>query len=79
MNIEKFSEKGRTLFVQFKCERCGTTALRTFEACLKDAKHGCGALWDFCPPEKWRDGGFYYPLFCPDCSKAYEEFMRNER
>lgn len=75
MNITEFSSHGRTLMVEFKCRRCKTTALRPFEDCVSKDYRG---LYDCEPPKEWRDGGFYYPLFCPECHEAYKRFMNME-
>jgi hypothetical protein len=35
-------------------------------------------LWDLRPPADGENGGFYYPLFCPECSAAHKKFMNME-
>jgi hypothetical protein len=35
-------------------------------------------LYDLAPPADWRDGGFYYPMFCKECKEAFERFMDGE-
>ena len=42
---------------------------------MNEAFEDYQGLYDLRPPEGWNSGGFYYPLLCPDCKKAYEEFM----
>ena len=75
MEINNYQTHGRTLMVEFKCYRCKTTAIRSFEDCLNDASEYYRDLYDLHPPEGWKDGGFCYPLFCPECAKKYELFM----
>lgn len=75
MEITKYETHGRKLLVEFKCRRCKITAIRPLEECMKEAKECYRCLYDLKPPKEWEDGGFYYPMFCPDCAKAYEEFM----
>jgi hypothetical protein len=75
MNIDRYETHGRKLMVEFKCRRCGETALRPLEDCMKEMIDGYRNLYDLHPPTGWEDGGFYYPMFCPDCKKAYERFM----
>lgn len=74
MDICTYEEHGRKLLVEFKCRRCGTTALRPLQESVKEADYIQG-LWSLNPPKEWYNGGFYYPLFCPDCKRAYDEFM----
>ena len=76
MEIKYFEGYGRKLLVEFTCRRCRKTATMSFEECINKSKE-CTfrGLYDLRPPEKWYDGGFYYPLFCPDCKKAYDEFL----
>ena len=74
MVIHSFEDHGRKLLVEFECRRCRTTATRTLEECLKELE-AFNDLYNLRPPKEWEDGGFYYPLFCPDCKKAYAEFM----
>lgn len=78
VNIEQFESHGRTLLVEFKCRRCKKTEIRKFEYALKDSSEYFRGLYDLKPPAGWQDGGFNYPLFCPDCKTAYERFMNNE-
>lgn len=75
MKIDHFETHGRKLLVEFKCQRCETTATRSLEDCMNDGNECYRGLWDLHPPKEWKDGGFYYPMFCPDCRKAYERFM----
>lgn len=71
---------GRRLLVEFKCYRCGTRVVRSFDECLSEvAESGFRDLHDMRPPSGWRDGGFYYPTFCPDCAAAYDEFMKGKK
>lgn len=74
MNITRYEAHGRKLMIEFKCCRCGKTELRSLEECMKETDE-YRELYDLHPPTGWQDGGFYYPLFCPDCKKAYEDFM----
>ena len=78
MEFRNFETHGRKLMVEFRCRRCGKTAIRPLEECCEEARECFQALYDLKPPKGWRDGGFYYPLFCPDCKKAYEEFMNGK-
>ena len=78
MEIKTFETHGRKLLVEFKCYRCETTVTRPLEECMKDATEYYRDLYDLTPPKEWKDGGFYYPMFCPKCARAYEDFMNNK-
>lgn len=78
MTINQFESHGRTLLVEFECRRCKTTAIRPLAECMSECKEGYRDLYDLNPPKNWKDGGFYYPIFCPECKLAYEKFMNNE-
>ena len=76
MEIKCFEEHGRRIMVEFRCYRCNKAELRPLEECRdKECFRG---LYDLIPPINWENGGFYYPLFCPDCKKAYKQFMSCE-
>ena len=77
MEIKSIKTHGRTLLVEFKCYRCKKTETRDLEECLNETSEYYRDLYDLNPPTGWKNGGFYYPLFCPDCKKAYERFMNN--
>lgn len=77
MEINRYQGHGRRLMVEFKCYRCKTTTIRPFEECLEELKEcGFNYLSDLHPPTGWKDGGFHCPMFCPECKKAYERFMK---
>lgn len=76
MQIDKFESNGRRLMVEFQCRRCKTTAIRSLKTCVEEVDYN--NLWDLRPPVDWKDGGFYYPLFCPECSAAHKKFMNME-
>ena len=76
MELKGYETHGRKLMVEFKCYRCKKTEIRSLEECMKEATEYFRGLYDLKPPKGWEDGGFYYPMFCPDCKKAYEDFMK---
>ena len=78
MEITRYETHGRKLLVEFKCYRCRTTTTRTLEECMNDASEYYRELYDLKPPKDWKDGGFYYPMFCPKCAKEYELFMKGD-
>lgn len=76
MNFTHYETHGRKLMVEFKCSRCKKTEIRPLAECMNEQKECFRNLYDLRPPQDWQDGGFYYPMFCPDCKKAYEDFMK---
>ena len=78
MEVKRFEGFGRLLTVRFKCFRCGVTATRPLKDCLP-LECNMRDLSDLRPPVDWRDGGFYYPTFCPDCAEKYDRFMKCEK
>jgi hypothetical protein len=76
IELNRFETHGRKLMVEFRCYRCKITEIRPLEDCTKEVTEGYRDLYDLRPPKGWKDGGFYYPMFCPDCKKAYEDFMK---
>lgn len=76
MNFDKLEGHGRTIMVQFRCYRCRATAVKPLSDSLNS--DGTRGLYDLVPPSGWRNGGFYYPLFCPKCKEKYDRFMSGE-
>ena len=78
MEIKEFEGFGRKILVEFSCRRCNTKAYKPLFDCLpKDCP--VRNLSDLKAPEEWKDGGFYYPTFCPECAEKYEKFMNGEK
>lgn len=75
MIIDKLETHGRKLLVEFTCYRCKAVAIRPLQTCLEESKECYRGLYDLNPPREWENGGFYYPLFCPDCAADYKKFM----
>lgn len=74
MQISEYSGFGRTLTVEFMCARCKVTASRPLRDSLPH-NEPVRNLSDLIPPNGWRNGGFYYPTFCPECAEKYDRFM----
>lgn len=74
--IKSYETHGRKLMVEFKCYRCKKTETRPLEDCVNEKKEGYIDLYDLNPPKDWRNGGFYYPMFCPQCAREYDLFMK---
>ena len=77
IQIPEYEGHGRRVLIEFMCYRCKTKVVRA----LKDCNPTDGPpmnMSDYRPPAGWRNGGFYYPTFCPDCAKKYDEFMKGD-
>ena len=68
---------GRTVVIRFRCQRCKKTEERPLKECLP-SDGPVRNMSDLKAPADWRDGGFYYPTFCPDCAEKYDQFMKGE-
>ena len=77
MEIKEFEGHGRKMMVEFSCYRCGKKAYKPLKNCLPS---DCPVRFmsDLKAPAEWRDGGFYYPTFCPDCADKYDKFMKGD-
>lgn len=77
IEIPEFEGHGRKVIIQFSCYRCRKIAYRPLRDCLPS---DCPVRFmsDLKAPKEWRDGGFYYPTFCPECTDKYDKFMRCE-
>ena len=77
IEVPGYEGHGRRMMVEFMCQRCKTREVRPLVDCLPTDAPARG-MSDLKPPKEWRDGGFYYPTFCPNCAKKYDEFMKGE-
>lgn len=69
------SIRGRTLYVEFKCKRCGKVHLEPYDkqynaTTSTDIEH----LDFFNPPKGWKNE-FGFPLICDECNEQYKAFM----
>lgn len=75
MQFNKLSDNGRTIMLQFKCERCGAIKTETMKAVLARSPDDYGYLHNLKQPDGWSDN-FYGWLLCPDCTQKLKEFMK---
>lgn len=74
MQFNRLSDKGRTIMVEFKCQRCNTTTLETLKDVLARSSDNYGYLHNLRQPSEWSDN-FYGWLLCPECTRKLNEFM----
>ena len=67
----------RELMVKFTCLRCKKELIEPLQIVDKRSNEVYGYLHNLKEPEGWYEA-VHGPLFCPDCYKAYERFMKNE-
>ena len=75
MEFNSYSDSGRTLFVEFKCRRCGKTHYEPLEEAHKRSSDTYGYLRNLSLPPEWGAIG-YSTILCEKCAKAYTEFMQ---
>lgn len=81
MDLEKFKKKeyGRTLCVQFECERCNKTTCKPLAECIITdglVDYEIHDLSETIPPKGWNYGGKFGYLLCPECKQKFEAFMK---
>lgn len=74
LQFNKYSDEGRTLMVKFTCYRCGESVTIPLSEANVPSDH-YGHLHNIDPPKPW-DEIPYNKILCPDCLKAYKEFMQ---
>ncbi len=75
MEIPDYKGFGREIVVQFTCARCKKIVYTPLEKCTT-SDYAVRYLSDLKAPKGWRDGGYYYPTFCPECAEKYDRFMK---
>ena len=77
MEINRFSDKGRTFMLEFKCQRCGATKTEPLQDVCKRSPEHYNYLHNLVVPKDWSDN-FYGWMLCPECTKKLEAFMKME-
>lgn len=77
MELKEFEGYGREIMVKFTCRRCRVEAYKPLKDCLPNDCSVRG-LYDLIAPANWRNGGFYYATFCPECAVLYDKFLKGE-
>lgn len=74
-SFDKYEDYSKTLFIRFKCSRCGFEELETLEHCDKRTGDRGNFLRQLSLPKGWYDDEYRSVALCPNCRKAYEDFM----
>lgn len=77
-HFNEYKGGGITLAVRFTCRRCGRTQIENLEDMDKGSE-SYGYLHNLKKPEGWDNLHIHGPLLCPECNKAYDAFMQNEK
>lgn len=76
MEFNSYSDSGRTLFVEFKCRRCGATHYEPLkQANERSGNESYGYLHNINIPPEWSKIA-YGTIVREKCAKAYVEFMQ---
>ncbi len=75
MRFNRLSDKGRTVMLQFKCQRCGVEKIETMKSVFDRSPEHYDYLHNLRQPDGWSDS-FYGWLLCPDCTKKLDTFMK---
>lgn len=75
MRFNRYSDKGRTLMVEFRCQRCGVYKTEPLEEVCKRSPDSYDYLRNLSVPKDWSDN-FYGWMLCPECTKKLLEFMK---
>lgn len=67
---------GRELVVKFTCKRCGDIDYLPYDDCMKGEHYDY--LHNSTLPVRWSKIDYPETLLCPECTKAYKVFMRQE-
>ena len=74
MKFGRYSDKGRTLMLEFKCQRCEAIKTEPLETVVGRSPEHYDFLHNLRYPKDWSDN-FYGWLLCPECTKKLKEFI----
>lgn len=72
--FSEFADSGRTLMIEFKCGRCGTTKTEKLEEVYDRSGDVQSYLSSLRVPNDWKDCS-PFPILCPECAKALDQFF----
>ncbi len=74
--FDKYEDYCKTLFIRFKCKRCGFEEFETLEDCDQRTGDRGNFLRQLSLPKGWYDDDYRNVALCPNCRKAFDEFMK---
>ena len=72
---DKYHDRGRTLKVEFECQRCKRTILENLKDVEKRSDDFHDRLTWLKPPAGWWDRSGYLPLLCDKCNEDLDAFL----
>ena len=77
-NFDKYADYCKTLYIRFKCSRCGFEEFELLRACIERTGDNGGCLRQFHLPKGWYDDEYRGIALCPSCKEAFNKFLRME-
>lgn len=80
MAYTPWSRDGRTLYIQFKCYRCGKEHFEKYDTCRSsDENDYINTFYRFHTPMGWGQLRYDFQILCPECNEEYEKFIEAGR
>ncbi len=79
IELDRYEHGGKTLFIRFKCTRCGLEEFEKLNDCDKRTGDRGPYLHQLMLPKDWFHDDFRGYALCPVCHKDYREFMNGRR
>ena len=78
-SFDKYATISKTLFIRFKCIRCGHEEFEPLQDCDKRTGDRGNYLSQLSFPEGWYRLNFAENVLCPECYIAFSEFMKGDK
>lgn len=75
-SFDSYQKYNRTLFVRFNCSRCGYEEFESLKDCDKRTGERGDFLHQLFLPDGWTENRFGNIVLCPNCTNAFNEFMK---
>lgn len=75
-SFDKYEDYSKTLYIRFKCTRCGFEEFEKLSDCSKRTDDRGNYLGQLRLPQGWYDNWYASMALCPKCQKAFDEFRR---
>lgn len=75
MAYDKYHDRGRTLKIEFECQRCKKTILENLSDVVKRSDDTYDRITWLKTPKGWYDRGGYLPLLCDKCNEDLNAFL----
>ncbi len=75
MAYDKYHDRGRTLKIEFECQRCKKTILENLSDVVKRSGDTYDRITCLKPPKGWYDRQGWLPLLCDKCNEDLDAFL----